>query len=136
MSRASAGFRFGALLALIALAPAPAAAAPPPVTGPIQAVPASIPKPLNLRQPANAADCVAHVAGGGTGYYEHVAYGCSHPTAGYFYLIWDYSGPADGFHIYRVDGARQDYGVHKDGTVAQIQASGTCFVVTAVRGSN
>ena len=101
--------------------------------------PLVVPRPSNLRQPANSADCVSHVYNGGAGYYEHIAYGCSHPTANYTFLVWDYSGarPHDGYHVYRTDSGRQDYGIHNDGTVAQIYYAGgrACFVVTAVNGT-
>jgi hypothetical protein len=93
--------------------------------------------PANLRLPANAADCVNHVYLHGAGYYEHAAYGCSHPTANYVILIWDYTRHVDGFHIWRTDGTRQDYGIHNDGTMAQIYYPGghACYVVTAVIGN-
>lgn len=104
-----------------------------------QPIPAqfSVLSPTNLRQPINAAECLSHVPNGGLGFFEHDAFGCSHPTAGYVTLIWDWSGQADGFHIYRVDGQRQDYGIHKDGTMEFVHSTGfECFVIAAVRGSN
>ena len=114
----------------------PALGVPTNATQPIPA-PIAMQSPTNLRQPMNSADCLKHVAGGGQGYYEHVAFGCSHPTAGYVTLIWDWAGgEVSGFHVWRVDNGRQDYGVHSDGTVAFIHSSGyACFVVTAVQGS-
>ena len=119
---------FGSLTAAFAVAPA--------ATQPIPAQ-FSVLSPTNLRQPANAAECLSHVPNAGQGFFEHDAYGCSHPTAGYVTLIWDWSGQADGFHIYRVDGQRQDYGIHKDGTMEFVQSAGhACFVVAAVRGSS
>lgn len=95
--------------------------------------------PTNLRQPASPADCLNHVYLHGTGYYEHIGYGCSHPTANYIYLIWDYAGARpSGYHVYRTDSGRQDYGIHNDGTVAQVYYPGgrVCYVVTAVTGNN
>lgn len=92
--------------------------------------------PTNLRQPASAADCKAHVYN--NPYYEHVLFGCDHPSANYIHLIWDYSGKADGFHVFRTDVGRQDNGIHRDGTVAQVYYTGgrACWVVTAVRGNS
>jgi hypothetical protein len=92
--------------------------------------------PTNLHQTVNSSECLQHVYNHGQGYYEHVAFGCSHPTQNYIHLVWDYTGKADGFHIYRTDSGRQDYGIHNDGTVAQIYYTGgrACFVVTAVTG--
>lgn len=100
--------------------------------------------PTSLRQPANAADCKAHVYG--NPYFDHVRYGCDHATANYIFLIWDYPGcpPAkpscivDGFHVFRTDAGRQDNGIHNDGTVVQIYYTGgrACWVVTEVRGNS
>ena len=92
--------------------------------------------PTNLRQPANAAECKAHVYN--NPYFDHVRYGCDHATANYIFLIWDYPGKADGFHVFRTDVGRQDNGIHNDGTVAQIYYTGgrACWVVTAVRGNS
>jgi hypothetical protein len=90
--------------------------------------------PTNLRQPANAADCQSHVYVKS----DNIYYGCSHPSANYIFLVWDYSGKADGFHVYRTDVGRQDYGIRHYGTLAQIYYAGgrACWVVTAVRGTS
>jgi len=97
----------------------------------------NVPPPTNLHQAASAAECLSHVPNGGQGFFEHDAYGCSHPTPGYVTLVWDFTSQADGFHVYRVDGTRRDYGIHHDGTMALVSSSGfACFVVTAVRGSS
>ncbi len=102
--------------------------------------------PVNLRLPANGADCQNHVYNHGAGYFEHIYFGCTHPTTNYIYLVWDYPGcvPAnptgchvDGFHVFRTDAGRQDNGTTNLGTLAQIYYAGgrACWVVRAVKGT-